>query len=128
MKAMVAVVVVLAVGASACGSAGTATSRVFSVEGVVHAGPTCPVVREPPDPACADQPVAGAELVVLDASGREVIRVRTDAEGRFQAELPAGRYMLAPQPVAGLLGTPAPIDFTVPAEQPLDVAYDTGIR
>lgn len=101
------------------------------LRGIVTAGPTCPVVREPPDPACDDRPVAGAVLVVLDLDGAEVTRITSAADGRFGVELAAGDYRLVPQPVAGWLGTPAPIQVHVSPGEPLaDVAvsYDTGIR
>ncbi len=126
MKSVI-VLTLLAVVVTAC--SGTSPDvRVFPVDGFVHAGPTCPVEQNPPDPACADRPVPDAELVVLDDVGNEVARVRSDAAGRFRLDLPAGKYTLVPQPVEGLLGTAAEFDFAVPAAAPLDVAYDTGIR
>jgi hypothetical protein len=84
------------------------------VRGRVTAGPTCPVVTDPPDPNCAERPVSGAVLVVSNAGGAEV-----------------GSYRMTPQPKDGLMGTPAPVDFEVAAGQPLtevQVSYDTGIR
>jgi hypothetical protein len=102
-----------------------------TVTGVALAGPTCPVVREPPDPACDDRPVSGAEIVVLDARGDEVERARTDDAGAFLVELPAGEYQLVPQPVEGLLGTPAALAIVVGDQEdsgPLTIQYDTGIR
>lgn len=99
------------------------------VSGLVHAGPTCPVVQDPPDPGCDDRPVSGAVLVVLDRSGRELARVVSDATGRFVTELSAGSYTLQPQPVDGLLGTAPAQDFEVADTLvELDVSYDTGIR
>lgn len=102
-----------------------------TVTGVALAGPTCPVVREPPDPACDDRPVAGAEIVVLDAGGDEVARARTDDAGAFLLTLPAGDYQLVPQPVEGLLGTPAALAIVVRDHEeagPLTILYDSGIR
>lgn len=101
------------------------------VRGTVTAGPVCPVETNPPDPACADRPVAGAVLVFSDASGAEVARVTSAADGTFALELAAGAYRLTAQPKEGLMGTPAPIDVGVEAGQPmteLTVSYDTGIR
>jgi hypothetical protein len=99
--------------------------------GVALAGPTCPVVRDPPDPACEDRPVVGAEIVVLDARGEEVTRLRTDAAGAFAVTLRAGEYQVVPQAVEGLLGTPGPAAVVVLAgtdPEPLTFFYDTGIR
>lgn len=102
------------------------TTRVF---GVVRAGPTCPVQRFPIDPACEDQPVSGAVVVIADADGKEITRVETNPEGRFDVRLPAGSYLLIPQPHDGLLGTADQQLFEV-ADAPLEllVGYDTGIR
>jgi hypothetical protein len=99
--------------------------------GMVLAGPTCPVVREPPDPACEDRPVAGAEIVAVDAQGQEVAAASSDAEGEFSLALPAGEYQLVPQPVEGLLGTASPMTIMVvegTALEPVTIVYDTGIR
>ena len=95
----------------------------------VLAGPTCPVVTDPPDPACADRPVGGAELVIVGADGRRVASVRTDAQGVATVRLTHGAYRVQPQPVDGLMGTPAEVELVV-GEGPvgLTVTYDTGIR
>ena len=101
------------------------------VRGRVTAGPTCPVVTNPPDPNCAERPVGGAVLVVSDTTGAEVARVTSKQDGTFVLELAPGSYRMTPQPMEGLMGTPAPVDFEVAAAQPLtelQVSYDTGIR
>lgn len=113
------------------GGVGDETADTGGVTGRALAGPTCPVVQDPPDPSCADRPVAGAVIVVRDARGREVARVTTAADGLFTLELPGGTYTLEPQPVEGLMGTAAPVEVTVePGEAPVlvDLPYDTGIR
>ena len=103
-----------------------------TVVGLVTAGPVCPVERDPPDPACAPRPVEGAVLIVTDTTGREVARVTSGPEGRYEINLQPGAYEMTPQPVEGLMGTPGPISFRVtgPGEVPqrVDVGYDTGIR
>jgi hypothetical protein len=103
------------------------------IAGRALAGPVCPVVQDPPDPACADRPVAGAIVLVRDAGGREVARATTAADGTFLAAVPAaGGYVVEAGPVEGLLGTPAPQAVVVPAGPAawasVDLAYDTGIR
>ena len=102
-----------------------------TLTGVALAGPTCPVVREPRDPACDDRPVAGAEIVIVDARGDEVASAVTDAAGTFSVALPAGEYQLVPQPVEGLLWTPGATAIVVRDGvdlEPLTILYDTGIR
>lgn len=101
------------------------------IRGVVVAGPTCAVVTDPPDPDCADRPVAGAVLVILDADGGEVARVTSAADGTFAVALAPGAYRLVPQPVEGLMGTASQLDVLVEMGEPpgeLAIAYDTGIR
>lgn len=100
------------------------------LRGVALAGPTCPVVRDPPDPACDDRPVAGAQIVVRDAAGIEVARVTTGEDGRFAMALPPGRYVVAPQAVEGLMGTAATIavELTEGQNAQITISYDTGIR
>ena len=109
---------------------GEALPDATGVHGTVTAGPTCPVEREPPDPACAERPVAGAVLVFSEPDGTEVARVTSATDGTFTVELAPGAYRLMAGPVEGLMGTPAPMDVIVEAGPPteLQVSYDTGIR
>jgi hypothetical protein len=91
------------------------------------------VERIPPDPACADRPVADAVIVIRDTGGAEVARATTAEDGTFLVGVPGGgSWTVEPQPVAGLLGT-APAAIVEVADGPsawfaVDVAYDTGIR
>jgi hypothetical protein len=98
---------------------------------IAVAGPTCPVVSDPPDPECADRPVDGAEIIVQRADGEEVARMTTDADGQALLAVESGSYILVPQPVEGLLGTAASVEVTVregAETDPVTIAYDTGIR
>jgi len=103
------------------------------IAGRAVAGPVCPVERIPPDPACADRPVAGAVIVIRDAGGAEVARATTAEDGTFLVGVPGGgSWTVEPQPAEGLLGT-APAIVVEVADEPsawaaVDVAYDTGIR
>jgi hypothetical protein len=101
------------------------------LRGTVVAGPSCPVVSDPPHPSCADRPVEGAELVVTTPEGIEVARATSDAKGAFAIDLAPGAYRLVPQPVEGLMGTAEPMEFSVEWGMlipELIVSYDTGIR
>jgi hypothetical protein len=123
----------LAAGLTACAPPGSRgpTADLVQVVGTVSAGPTCPVERQPPDPACSERPVAGANVSVRDADGREVASVVSGADGRFAVTLAPGTYRIVSSPVQGLLGTPSPVDLSLTAgEQPVtvDLSYDTGIR
>lgn len=103
----------------------------ITLRGEALAGPTCPVVSEPPDPACAESLVVGAVIVVTDVDGGEVARATTDAEGRFEMALPPGSYVVVPQPVEGLMGTPSAVAVELRVGAVVDrlvLSYDTGIR
>jgi Carboxypeptidase regulatory-like domain len=103
-------------------------SGVIGIRGIATAGPVCPVVR-PNDPNCADRPVAGATVHVLDASGTEVAVLETDLRGTFVVTLAPGRYRVAADPVGGLMHSPKAVDVTVGAGLVLvQLTYDTGIR
>jgi hypothetical protein len=107
------------------------SADVVTLSGRAVAGPTCPVESEPPDPACEDRPVAGAEILIRGAAGETVATARTAEDGSFSVSLPAGRYEVVPQPVEGLMGTAAAVDVVVPEggqPEPIILAYDTGIR
>ena len=127
------VLALLAVAASGCGGqpegSGT-TDPGYAVSGYAHAGPTCPVEQDPPDPACDDRPVAGAVLIVRTTAGEVVTEITTASDGTFTVTLPPGSYTLEPQPVEDLMGTASEQQLLV-VDTPLtgnDLAYDTGIR
>jgi hypothetical protein len=119
----------LAAALAGCGPTSPAAQN--TVTGIVTAGPVCPVVTDPPDPSCEDRPVAGAEIVVRDVSGDEVVRALSADDGTFAISLAAGSYELVPQPVEGLMGTAAPVEVTVEEGvrgERIEISYDTGIR
>jgi hypothetical protein len=99
---------------------------------MVTAGPVCPVEQNPPDPACAPRPVEGAVIVATDDAGAEVCRATSGRDGAYELVLvETGSVLVTAEPVAGLMGVPAPVNVTL--TQPgqlveLDLAYDTGIR
>lgn len=104
----------------------------FAVSGRALAGPICPV--EPANAApgqCDPRPVAGAVLLVTDDAGHQIATLTTGNDGAFVTSLPAGSYILTPQPVAGLMGGAPPTSLEVSAtDHPMDlvISYDTGIR
>jgi hypothetical protein len=133
------VVVVVTVVAACSGAAGAPSASPSAppspagpprgISGRVTAGPVCPVERVPPDPACAARPVVGAVILVRDATGGEVGRATTDAEGRYVVYVEAGAYVVVPQPANGLMGTPSSQQVTVDGGlTTVDLSYDTGIR
>jgi len=98
------------------------------IAGQALAGPTCPVVK-PGDSSCNDRPVAGASILIRDATGTVVAQMTTDADGRFHVSVPPGDYRVEPQPVEGLMGGATALEVTVGATfKEVQIAYDTGIR
>ena len=129
---LVAAAVVACAGPSASPIASSSPSDTYPIGGHAVAGPTCPVEPAVPVPGqCEHRPVAEATIVIADVNGNEVARVTTANDGSFATQLPAGSYLLTPQPVAGLMGGPPAISLAVSAsEHPADlvIEYDTGIR
>jgi hypothetical protein len=98
------------------------------VKGQALIGPTCPVMTV--ESPCPDQPYQ-ANLVIWTLDGQEVTRFKTDAEGKFQVNLPPGDYILHPEVPAGkMIPSAADVPFTVnPGEfTELIVSFDSGIR
>ncbi len=108
---------------------GASGSGVF---GYVHAGPTCPVERIPPDPNCADRPVANANVSIrVTSSGALVKSIVSDANGNFRADLSSGTYTISVTPQSGgYLPRCNEAQATVSVNQVsnVDVSCDTGIR
>ncbi len=114
----------------ACGPQAASSDRVV-LRGAASAGPTCAVEKQPPEPQCAERPVAGAVILVREPDGAAVGQVTTARTGAFTISLRPGQYRLVAQPVDGLMGTPRPLTVNlVSGKRPKAVVlhYDTGIR
>lgn len=103
-------------------------SNSSGITGTVTIGPTCPVVRDPPDPNCEDKPYQ-ATIIVKTAAGKEITRVVSDKSGIFKVTLVPGEYILEPvsserYPTAG------PVPVTVEANKftKVVIQFDSGIR
>lgn len=96
------------------------------IRGFVRLGPTCPV--ETRDVPCTTPYVA--VLVILDADDREVARVTSGEDGRFEVLLPPGEYTIAPTPGGDPLPSAPPQSVSVVAGSftEIEINYDTGIR
>lgn len=65
------------------------------IRGTVMLGPTCPVERNPPDPACADKPYATLVAVFKSSDPVHAVALsRSGADGAFSFSLPPGAYTL----------------------------------
>lgn len=98
------------------------------INGYIHAGPTCPVQRIPPDPNCADKPYANAAVVATNASGKQY-NGRADAAGMFSLIVPTGTYTVKVTSV-NILSRCEQKQTTVTANNfvSVDISCDTGIR
>jgi Immunoglobulin-like domain of bacterial spore germination len=97
------------------------------VRGSAHVGPTCPVERTPPDPACADRAYAG-NFVIETVGGNRVAEFTTASDGRYSVALPPGSYQVRLRD-ANAMPSMAAQPFTVrDGWSQLDLALDSGIR
>jgi hypothetical protein len=101
------------------------------VRGTVTLGPTCPVEKNPPDPACAPKGFATSIAVFKGstASGNIYKTVGTDASGTFTIALDPGTYTFQPKG-----GSPLPrcsaqtVTVSPRMFNELSLQCDTGIR
>ena len=103
------------------------------IRGRVTASPTCPVEREPPDPACAPRGFAATLRIRRVSTGRVAARLTTGTDGRFRTPpLAAGRYTVEAQPATGgtLPRCPGPVMASVRSGKyvALTIDCDSGIR
>jgi hypothetical protein len=65
------------------------------IEGTVTLGPTCPVMRIPPDPLCADRPYQATIIVRKSSDQKQITSFVSDTDGRFKVVLMPGIYTLS---------------------------------
>jgi hypothetical protein len=108
-----------------------------TVRGQVLAGPGCPVETAPADGSapgggdeCADRPTAARIQVTAVNSGSVVTTVRSDTDGRFRVDLPAGQFELQALGLAdpGVAGPPLLVRVRPGRLTDAVVQVDTGIR
>ncbi|HUW88688.1 MAG TPA: hypothetical protein VMW30_10015 [Candidatus Paceibacterota bacterium] len=101
--------------------------------GIVHVqvllSPTCPVERNPPDPACAPKPYE-TKITILDAQTNSPYKnYETDSSGKITFSIDPGKYVLRAKST-----TPFPyctdlkIVVTTNKTQSVVINCDTGIR
>lgn len=100
------------------------------VEGIVTIGPTCPVVRYPADPKCADKPYETTLVISSDIPGKSGgILVHTDKNGYFSQELVPGKYTIRAQKELMLPSlTPETFEVFAGKRAALNLQFDSGIR
>ena len=72
----------------------TETGGLGTINGSVLLGPTCPVVKDPPEDQCADKPHK-TNLALTTNDGAQVIKeFSSDENGRFTVKAPPGEYSI----------------------------------
>ncbi|MBU2037405.1 hypothetical protein KJ866_04395 [Patescibacteria group bacterium] len=100
-------------------------------QGQILLGPTCPVMKDPPDPDCLDKPYQATVQVIAIGSSKSspFSTVGTDKEGRYKVMLPPGFYGLQ---AVGRIPFPSCGTKEITVEpgvvQQADLFCDTGIR
>jgi hypothetical protein len=111
---------------TACASDEAASSS--GVRGQVLLGPTCPVVQE--GSPCPDEPLGGVEVRAL-ANGEAIAQTTSGEDGRFELDLPPGRYTLEAvvgPDGPGMFAKPVAVTVTAGAFIEVVVPVDSGIR
>lgn len=99
------------------------------VRGTVLLGPTCPVMRDPPDPACAEKPYATAIEVYRAGSKSPFVIGNSDTSGAFEFSLPPGAYTLSAKGGAMLPRcTETKVTVVPKSYATTSISCDTGIR
>gem|GEM_PF-1077791 len=100
------------------------------IRGTVLLGPTCPVMRDPPDPQCADKPYQTTVTISRASSPALVFATaQSAADGTFAVSLPPGEYVVGAKGGATLprcAQTPATVGASGYTQ--ITVSCDTGIR
>jgi len=104
-------------------------SNSSGVRGTVSLGPTCPVERIPPDPACADKPYTAAIMVYRIGSNTPFMVGNSDTSGAFEFSLQPGSYTLkATGGVAFPRCNPTDVTIVKNSYATTTIFCDTGIR
>lgn len=94
----------------------------------VTIGPTCPVMRNPPDPECANKPYK-ADFKIIKKGSLFSKTVSSGDDGKFSVSLSPGDYTISAI-LKNVMPTLSPIDFTVTSGKvtQLNLQFDSGIR
>lgn len=73
------------------------------ISGMVLLGPTCPVIKDPPDEECADKPYATALVVTTHDQARVIKEFRSEETGKFSVQLAPGEYAIRSAAASNIL-------------------------
>jgi hypothetical protein len=113
-------------GTPASGGRPPPTAPTAYVEGVVTAGPRCPVARA--ERPCSPTTVPGARVQLLDGA-HVVADDLTDQHGHFRLQAPAGQFVVRATNVGAYRSTAShPVRLTSGTTTTVSLQLDTGIR
>ena len=122
---------ILATALALCSCAPT-PQQFGTIEGHVNIGPLSPVVRVgEPEPTPSPEVYQGREIVIYLEDGKtEFVRLKLDASGNYQAELPVGTYVVDINHLGIDMSKDLPkvIEIREGEITRLDIDIDTGIR
>ncbi len=107
------------------------TEQGSGITGTVLLGPTCPVVKEPPDEECADEPYETTLVVTTSDQARVIKEFHSDAGGKFSVQVPPGEYAIRSSAAANVLpycSTSDNVNVSIGGYTETIVYCDTGIR
>lgn len=114
---------------TASGGTGGIVKFESGIRGVVMVGPTCPVERDPPTQECADKPLATNVLIYRSNDlARPVIVTTSDKDGKFEADLPPGEYVVRGGEAVMPSCTDTPASVAADAYTTMTLSCDSGIR
>jgi hypothetical protein len=107
------------------------SNNTSGINGYIHAGPTCPVQRIPPDPNCADRPFANAIVdILVKNSGNLLTSTKSNVNGNFHVNLAPETYIIKISSTNSVLPRCSQSETVVTKNifTSLDISCDTGIR
>lgn len=128
MRALGPALVLAALALSGCGKDAVIDS---GIEGVAMTGPTCPNLRDPPEPECDDKPYEGDLVVATPDGGKVLKKFRTNAHGEFRVAIGPGEYSIRNDPASDnfpYCSSQGTIIVEAGRFTRADVSCDTGIR
>ncbi len=126
-----AVVMMAALLAPACGSGGSAAAETGTLEGRVTIGPISPVQREGVEEEIPPEVYAARKVVVYDRGGRKLVEeVDLEDDGHYRVDLKPGIYVVDINRIGVDYSEQVPREIEIRSGETVvfDIDIDTGIR
>lgn len=116
-------------GATATQGTGNSSANQGTLNGVVLAGPSCPV--QTAERPCPPTPVPDRQITIATTAGKVVVTATTDKQGHFSAHLPPGIYVIRVAPNSRTLPiqrVPTVVTIVAGKTLSIQILLDSGIR